>query len=138
MPLLRCAALLSRAEAVSADADWAGLAQLRRSVLGDPNNLKDALGSAAAALREPRAQERAKALAVSVLEYVDQADYAAYFDSRAPPTGAQNAEFAAFSGQAIRAAEVRLAEFLALMPAEDLEAARANAAGGAFFTGADQ
>ena len=76
-----------------------------------------------------RKQESARALATSIIEYVDQADYAAYFDSRAPPTGAQNAEFAAFSLRAVKAAEAKLSEFLALMPADDLDAARANAEG---------
>jgi hypothetical protein len=55
-----------------------------------------------------------------------KADYSAYFDSRAAPTGAQNVEFAAFSLRAVKAAEARLADFLALMPADDVDAARAN------------
>ena len=43
------------------------------------------------------------------------------------PTGAQNAEFSAFCLKAVRAAQAQLATFLALMPAEDLEAARQSA-----------
>jgi hypothetical protein len=65
-----------------------------------------------------------------------QADYSAYFDSRAAPTGAQNVEFAAFSLRAVKAAEARLTEFLALMPADDVDAARANVAGFAAAAGA--
>ena len=128
VPLLRVQALLPRVEEVVADADWTGLSALRGSILGSPNDAREALRCATAALRDPRAQERAKALSASFLEYVDQADPLKYFDSRAPPTGAQNAEFAAFSQRAVKAAEVALADFLALMPSEDLEAARANAA----------
>ena len=128
VPLLRVQALLPRAEAVVADADWGGLTALRASVLGSPNDAREALRCAAAALRDAKAQERAKGLAASFLEYLDQADPAKYFDSRAAPTGAQNAEFAAFSQRAVKAAEVALNDFLLLMPAEDLEAARANAA----------
>ena len=132
VPLLRVQALLPKAEEVVADADWAGLTSLRGSILGSPNDAREALRSAAAALRDARAQERAKALAASFLEYLDQADPLKYFDSRAPPTGAQNAEFAAFSRKAVKAAEVALADFLALLPAEDVEAARANVAQVAF------
>ena len=131
-PLLRVQALLPRAEEVVSDADWRGLSSLRASVLGSPNDAHEALRCATAALRDARQQERAKALAASFLEYLDQADPLAYFDSRTPPTGAQNAEFAAFSLRAVKAAEVALADFLALFPAEDLEAARANAAQAVF------
>ena len=95
------------------------------------------LQSAAAALRDPRAQERARSLASSFLEYVDQTDYAAYFDSRATPTGAQNAEFAGFSLRAVKAAEQQLTDFLTLMPAEELEAARANASASPFAASSD-
>ncbi len=132
VPLLRVQALLPKAEEVVADADWSGLSSLRASILGSPNDAREALRCAAAALRDARTQERAKTLSASFLEYLDQADPLKYFDSRAPPTGAQNAEFAAFSQRAVKAAEVALADFLVLMPAEDLEAARANAAQSAF------
>jgi hypothetical protein len=128
VPLLRVQALLARAEAVVADANWAGLASLRGQILGSPNDARDALRNASAALAEPRKQEAAKALSIAFLEYVSQADYTAYFDSRAPPTGAQNAEFAAFSLRAVKAAEARLADFLALMPADELDAARTQLA----------
>jgi len=128
VPLLRVQTLLTDAEAVVADADWSGLSSLRAAMLGYPNDARESLRCATAALGDARLQERAKALAASVLEYIDQADPAAYFDSRAAPTGAQNAEFAAFSLRAVKAAGVALTAFLALMPAEDLEAARGNVA----------
>ncbi len=38
--LLRIQALLERAEAVVADADWAQLAVLRRAILGSPNEAR--------------------------------------------------------------------------------------------------
>ena len=132
IPLLRVQALLPKTEAVVADAAWAGLSSLRSSILGSPNDVREALRCSAAALRDARTQEKAKALAASFLEYLDQADPAKYFDSRATPTGAQNAEFAAFSQRAVKAAEVALADFLALLPAEDVEAARSNVAQAAF------
>lgn len=39
-------------------------------------------------------------------------------------SGAENAEFVKFSSSALKAAQQRLAAFLALMPVEDLVAAR--------------
>jgi hypothetical protein len=39
-------------------------------------------------------------------------------------SGAENAEFVKFSGQALNAAQQRLAAFLAVMPAEDFKAAQ--------------
>jgi hypothetical protein len=39
-------------------------------------------------------------------------------------SGAENAEFVKFSGQALNAAQQRLVAFLAVMPAEDFEAAK--------------
>jgi A/G-specific adenine glycosylase len=40
VPLLRVQALLTRAEAVVADADWVQLASLRRAILGSPNDVR--------------------------------------------------------------------------------------------------
>ncbi len=128
VPLLRTQALLVRCESVVADADWAELKRLRGAILGSPNDARESLLAAAAALPTPRQQEAARAVATSFLEYVAQTDYAAYFDARAVPTGAQNAEFAAFCLKAVKAAEASLAAFLAQMPAEDLDAARSNVA----------
>lgn len=48
------------------------------------------------------------------------------FDTIGKPTGTENARFADFSSKAVRAAGVKLTEFLKLMPAEDVEAARSQ------------
>jgi hypothetical protein len=54
----------------------------------------------------------------------------AYFDAptayRRGISGAQNLEYQKFSSQALKAAQGKLADLLAMMPREDLEAARAQ------------
>lgn len=125
-PLVRSRGALSRAEEVVANADWPGLAALRASVLVE-NEARANFAAAAAALPTAKEQESAKALASSCLEYVAQADFEAYFDTRAVPTPSQNAEFVVFAGSALKAAEAKLDAFLALFPGEALEAARAGA-----------
>lgn len=127
VPLLRVQLLLTQCEAVVADADWESLGRLRGAILGSPNAARDSLLSAAAALPSPKQQEAARSTATLLLEYIAQTDYRSYFDARVTPTGAQNAEFSAFCLKAVRAAQAQLATFLALMPAEDLEAARQSA-----------
>lgn len=53
---------------------------------------------------------------------------AADFDTIGKPTGSENARFADFSSKAVRAANVKIGEFLKLMPADELEAARSQVA----------
>mmetsp|Transcript_12340 Transcript_12340/g.40550 ORF Transcript_12340/g.40550 Transcript_12340/m.40550 type:complete len:331 (-) Transcript_12340:1109-2101(-) len=125
VPLLRSQALLEQAETVVADANWAQLAPLLRGV-EEANEAKKNLMSAAASLPSPQRQDQARALASEFLEYVQQADYKKYFDQKSTPTGTQQAEFAAFSLRSIKAAEGKLAAFLKLMPADDVQAARSQ------------
>jgi hypothetical protein len=47
-------------------------------------------------------------------------------------SGAENAEFVAFSGKAQKAAQARLKSFLALLPADQLDAAQQQVAGQEF------
>jgi len=128
--LLRARQLLTSCEAATADADWQQLKAIRQQVLGasSGDTLRENLTSAAQLLPDAQKRERARQLVTSTLEYVDQTDYNAYFDNVGQPSGAQNAEFAAFCLKAVSAAERDLDAFIALMPAEDLEAARSQIA----------
>lgn len=44
-------------------------------------------------------------------------------------SGAENAEFVAFSGKALKSAQSRLKAFLALLPSDQLQAAQQQVAG---------
>lgn len=59
-------------------------------------------------------------------------DYNQYFDAipQRSISGAQNAQYAAFSSGALKAAQGKLTELLAVVPAEDLATARAQLSAG--------
>lgn len=132
-PLQRCGPLLARARAAAEDADWVALRAARAAVLAD-NEARANLAAAAAALPGPQRQAAGRAAASALLEAVDVADYASFFDTRATPTGAQNAEFAAFSVRALDAAQARhagkgLHDWVKAMPHHALRQCCAGAAG---------
>ncbi|KAH9570638.1 hypothetical protein CY35_02G051000 [Sphagnum magellanicum] len=97
--------------------------QLERA--GTPVEIRDNFLSAAAWLDGHEA-ERASALAYSIFEYLDQADYSKYFESYGKPTSAQQMEFLKFSVQSVKAAREKVDEFLTLVPRESLDAAAAQ------------
>ena len=132
VPLVRAENALPLLKPLLENADWAELASTRRSQL-PAGALREALEAAATALPSARA-ETARALATSFLEDLAQTDFAAYFDSRVTPTGAQAAEFASFGLRALASSQTKLASVLALFPGEDVQAARDSiAASGAGF-----
>ena len=60
-----------------------------------------------------------------------QIDYNQYYDSMRVADGEQQRQFYDFSLQSARVAQAKLREFLALMPADQVEAAREQAAAAA-------
>ena len=129
--LVRARQLLTGCESATADADWPRLKALRATILGSaPGDtpLREQMTNAAALVPDGRRREAAKALVGPTVENIVATDYNAYFDTVGQPSGAQNAEFAAFCGAAVRSGEKNLDAFLALMPSEDLDAAKAQVA----------
>ena len=83
-----------------------------------------------AGLTDGRQRDEATTIGSDLKDYIAQIDYQKYYDAMGAPGargGQREAEFAEFSLQAVRAAEKKLAELLALMPREDLEAAQQQA-----------
>ena len=97
-------------------------------VLGEPLQLQRNLEAAARALEAGSAsRERARRLIPDILEYTRGVDFDTYFDTRATrPSGAELAKFTDYSLQSLRKAGGELDAFLALMPKEQLEAARSQ------------
>uniref|UniRef100_A0A7S0WMP1 Uncharacterized protein n=1 Tax=Pyramimonas obovata TaxID=1411642 RepID=A0A7S0WMP1_9CHLO len=124
VPLVRVQNLLPDLEATVKSGNATAVKAAVQSVLGSPNNAKDNLSNAALCLDDDKDYERAKGIAVEFAEYMSTVDFSEYFDSRAAISEKQ----VTFSVQAVKAAEAKLAQFLAFMPAEQLEAARSQVA----------
>ncbi len=60
------------------------------------------------------------------LDYIDSMDFNKYFDnmSNKTPSGTQQAEFVKFSLQALKAAQLKLNNFLSLLPSDAVAAAK--------------
>uniref|UniRef100_A0A7S1X3N2 Uncharacterized protein n=1 Tax=Tetraselmis chuii TaxID=63592 RepID=A0A7S1X3N2_9CHLO len=103
-------------------------------MLGPPGDSKVNLENAIAWLDDNKTREAANTLAFDFLEYLQQVDYSKYFENMrtATPSGADKARFAEFSLQCVKAAELKLKDFLKLMPAEDLEAAQSQLSANVF------
>lgn len=75
-----------------------------------------------------RETDAAIAAAFDIVEYVEQIDYNKYFESRlsslGTPSGEQNAEFSKFVVKCIKASQEKILNFLSLMPADQIQAAR--------------
>jgi len=99
-------------------------------VLGEPLQLQRNLEVAARALEAGSAsREQARKLIPDILEYTRGVDFDTYFDTRATrPEGAELARFTDYSLQSLGKAGRELDAFLALMPEEQLEAARLQVA----------
>jgi A/G-specific adenine glycosylase len=130
-PILRVEALLQEASSIVQEAQWDDLRFVLERIQGPPNNIRDNLFSAAAALPDGSKRDKAKTLAADILEYVAQIDFNKYFDTQASRSGLggrRNQEFVDFSASSVKATQAKLAEFLRLFPAEDVQAARDQAA----------
>lgn len=129
VPLLQAQALLADCGQLIADADWVSLRAVLARLTGPPFSVKDNLQAAAAWLDDTRTAARCGELASELTEYLADMDYNKYFDAmpRAAVSGAQQAQFVEFSSSALKAAQRKLSEALALMPEEDLAAARQQA-----------
>ncbi|KAL4424061.1 hypothetical protein ABPG75_001362 [Micractinium tetrahymenae] len=125
VPLLRSQQLLVEAERLVPEGDLLALQSLLRRILGEPNSLQQNLRDAAACLPNTRDAERAAAVGREVYEYVLQIDYDQYFEtmSGARRDGRTQQQYYEFSLNSARAAQAKLREFLALMPADQREAA---------------
>ncbi|CAM6097402.1 unnamed protein product [Calypogeia fissa] len=119
--VLRLKDQLETLEGSASDAKLAG-AQLKR-IIGSREELKDNFLSAAA-LIDGADGDRTSQLAFDVFEYLNEADYSKYFENLGEPTGAQQVEFLKFSLQSIKAARLKIEEYLTLVPAESVQAAK--------------
>ncbi|EFN52075.1 hypothetical protein CHLNCDRAFT_139323 [Chlorella variabilis] len=120
VPLLRSQQLLAEVEQlVPEGSSVVALRPLLDRILGPPNNLQQNLRDAAACLTTPRDVATAEAIGRDVYEYVQ------YFESMrgAPRDGAVSARYILFSLNSAKAAQVKLQQFLDLMPADQREAA---------------
>lgn len=126
VPLLRSQQLLAEVEQlVPEGSSVVALRPLLDRILGPPNNLQQNLRDAAACLTTPRDVATAEAIGRDVYEYVQSIDYDKYFESMrgAPRDGAVSARYILFSLNSAKAAQVKLQQFLDLMPADQREAA---------------
>lgn len=126
VPLLRIQELLVQCKDFIDNAQWSDLRVVLRLILGPPNEVRSNLDAAIGCLEDPRSAEKAAQVAAELVEYLQQIDYNKYFDAvpQAEITGSQQAEFVKFSSNSLLAAQKKLKEFLALMPYDQLGAAK--------------
>jgi len=113
-------------EALVADGEFDRVKSVLARMLGQPGEIQKNLENAIAWLDDTKTRENANTLAFDFLEYLQQVDYNKYFESvrGTELSGSDRARFVEFSLESLKAAEKKLSQFLALMPGEDLEAAR--------------
>eukprot|EP00241_Pyramimonas_parkeae_P006631 CAMPEP_0114257448 /NCGR_PEP_ID=MMETSP0058-20121206/18738_1 /TAXON_ID=36894 /ORGANISM="Pyramimonas parkeae, CCMP726" /LENGTH=327 /DNA_ID=CAMNT_0001372175 /DNA_START=36 /DNA_END=1019 /DNA_ORIENTATION=+ len=119
VPLLRIQRVLEDMETTVRSGDAVALRAQIKTVVSNPFNAKENLKNAALCLESDVSYDKANKIAVDFLEYMEQVDYSKYFES----VTAVNERQINFSTQSVQAAERKLKEFLALMPADQLEAA---------------
>ena len=79
-----------------------------------------------AGLEDSKRRETATVAGRELVDYLGQIDYQQYFDAMGTPGargGQAEARFADYSLRAVKAAQRKLAELLALMPRDDMSAA---------------
>ena len=104
----------------------AALASALARIQGPPLELEANLRAAAAHADVTARREAVQELARDAIEYVASVDYNSYFESVGGSGlrgGTREAAFADFSTRAADAAKAKIAAFLALMPADAVEAA---------------
>eukprot|EP00879_Flechtneria_rotunda_P006602 GHRR01006937.1.p1 GENE.GHRR01006937.1~~GHRR01006937.1.p1 ORF type:complete len:235 (+),score=74.24 GHRR01006937.1:1077-1781(+) len=123
--LLQAQAQLTECAALIEGAQWDSLRIILPRIKGNPTNAESAVFDIVALLDADTAA-KAEPLAADFLEYLDTLDYNKYFDAMPTKqiTGIQNAEYVRFSNSALKAAQGKLAAFLALMPPSELKAAK--------------
>lgn len=129
--LMRARTQLATLKGPVEDADWNTLRLTLPAIVGPPGNAKQALYDAIALLDDRATAARAEDVAADVVDALANIDAPRkYFDAmpRVAASGAQNAEFVRFAGAALRRADARIGDFLALMPRDALEAARRQVA----------
>lgn len=128
VPVLRIQQLLADTKEVVDDANWEQLRLILSRISGNPNNARENVGAVIALLGDAKTSEKARAIANEFYEFLASADYDKYFDTMVSRnrviSGVQNAQFVDFSNRSLLAAQQRLAAFLALVPSDQLEAAR--------------
>lgn len=128
VPLLRIEDLLKESKAIIEDAQWDQLRLVVSRIERTPNNARQNLDNVVALIEDTKTAEKARVLAAELFEYLDSLDYNKYFDAMPTRTlsGVQNAQFVAFSSGALKAAQGKLASFLALLPSESVQTARSQ------------
>lgn len=129
VPLLRSQEILREIVRVIPDGNYEQLGSLLSRIEGPPNNVQENLKAAAASLPDGRLAEKADFVARDVYEYLKGIDYQTYFESvggsgRMSNGGQQAKEMFEYSENSAKAAQKKLEEFLSLMPADQLEAAK--------------
>ncbi|KAL0055531.1 hypothetical protein WJX82_001534 [Trebouxia sp. C0006] len=134
-PLVRIQQLLIQAQDLASNGNWTELESLRSRIQGQPNSARENLIYAFSCLEDKGKKTKAERIAFDLLEYLDQINYNKYYESMGA-VGTRGGEkeklFSDFSSQSIKAAQGKLKQFMALMPADDLEAANVAANGGYF------
>lgn len=138
VPLVRAQGLLAEAQRVIPEGNYATLQTILSRIEGPPNYVQENLRAAAASLPDARAAEAADRVARDVYEYVKGIDYQTYYESVGGGRGSRagggsgEKELFEFSQRSAAAAAQRLADFLALMPRDQVEAAKQQAGVPAF------
>lgn len=125
--LLRVEGQLGQVRDLAGNADWPTLRLVLPRITGPPGDAKAALYDAIALLPDRSVAARAEDVAGDFLESLGNVDAPRrYYDAMPTRTisGQQNAEFVRFSLAALARAQLKLAEFLRLMPRDALAAAR--------------
>ncbi len=126
VPLLRTQEILEEIIRIVPNGEYEQLRSLLSRIEGPPNNVQENLKAAAASLSDSKLVEKADTVARDVYEYLKGVDYQTYYESisMTSPGGKEMKEMFEYSSNSAIAAKGKLAEFLSLMPAEDLEAAK--------------
>ena len=126
VPVVSSLRVLDELEQEVTDGEFLKLKATVAKILEEPGNLRRNLLSAASELEDKGARDRAKKLVPEIIEYISGVDYNTYFDTLVKPSAKQQLEFGKFSFQSIDAARAELTAFLALMPAEQVQAAESQ------------
>lgn len=134
-PLVRVQQLLLQAGDLALNGNWDELQSLLARIQGQPNSARENLINAFSCLEDKSKKSKAERIAFDLLEYLDQINYNKYYESMGAPGtrgGEKEKLFSDFSSQSIKAAQGKLKQFFALMPADDVEAANVAANGNYF------
>ena len=128
VPVARSREILRNCEELAEDGEFEALLSNVKSVLKEPNTIKQNLLTACAFL-SGREQDEAKELALNIVENIEKVDFKTYFDTQQKTfDGVTAKKYADFSAKAAHAAVNKIEMFLEFFDAESRQAANSQVA----------